>query len=509
MDIRKKIKEKLSEAEVEFSKIGPEHMGGFCTYNPKISSYALENKDQLAETLIFVIATQQSDWPTVVAQFPYIIAKLEVDNTLYDKKGRFNSDMGYYKLIGYMGRRKIDPINFIWQNRDAIYQMTKSILKKWSYHELSAEAEEASFNLFRYFMTLPQLSYAKAGFAVQMVTGRLGCYDSVNANIYPIPAKQKKVLINKQGRFRPLPKSEAGQQERLRAYVSFLNQLKTNADSPYNQELWDRWTHVIAQKINLAGSNEPIDILNKGKKVATVKAYKALAKSNPDIKAFMDKHQGKMTGDDVSKQHYIPNLKEVNASGHFFERVKQRIHGLSDDISRGEMANILRNIESLKETEFPKGSFAIRLGNFRPDPESPLYVSVGRDGRGYYRIMDDEVLTDSTGDEIWAVVRDNTVTTIMLRKRIQTKDITHNNDKMDVDNSIYNLQKFLKSKKEKEQKKSEKPKALVLKINGVKWQVDPEKEIIFKKNKPEVKMDLIDVLDKLDEPTQEKILSLV
>lgn len=308
MDIRKKITEALQEAEVDFTAIGPEHMGGFCTYNPRISSYALEDKDQLAETLIFVIATQQSDWPTVAAQFPYIIAKLQLDGTLYDKQGRFNSDMGFYKLIGYMGRRKIDPINFIWQNRAVIFQMTKAILKNWSYHEISAKAEDATFNLFRYFMTLPQLSYAKAGFAVQMVTGRLGCYDSVNANIYPIPAKEKKILLNKQGRFKPLPKAVAGQEEKLKAYMSFLSQLKSNADSPHNQELWDRWTHVIAEKINLAGSNEPIDILNQGEKIATIQAYKALAKSNPDIKAYLDKHQGKVTGDEISRQHYIPNL---------------------------------------------------------------------------------------------------------------------------------------------------------------------------------------------------------
>jgi hypothetical protein len=303
------IKKALREAVVDFTQIGPEHKGGFCTFNPKISSYALENKDQLAETIIFVIATQQSDWPTVVAQFKHIINKLRMDGTLYDKEGRFGREMGFYKLIGFMGKQKINPINYLWANRATIYSTVKRILSDWEYGAEDRDAESATFDLFRYFMTLPQLSYAKAGFTVQLVNGRLGCYDSVNTQIYPIPAAQKKVMINKQGRFKPQVKSDDINSKRMQAYITFLDQLKTNSESPHNQELWDRWTHVIAQKINLAGTKELITVKTDDNEVG-LKPYQSLQKSNPDIKAYLDKYKSGISGDEISKQHFLPNITD-------------------------------------------------------------------------------------------------------------------------------------------------------------------------------------------------------
>lgn len=307
MDFKELIYKLLKEAVVDFDEIGPEHLGGFCTYNPKISNYALENKDQLAETLIFVVATQQTDWPTVVAQFKHMIYKLRADGTLYDKDGTYSRDSGFYKLIGFMGKNKINAIDFYWKNRSQIFAQTKSILKKWGYNEMSEDAEQATFDLFRYFMTLPQLSYAKAGFAMQLVTGRLGCYDSVNTAIYPIPNQFKKILVGKGGKFRPSTGSEDIKTKRMMAYVQFLETLKDNANSPHNQELWDRWTHVIAQKIKLAGTNEPVTV-KKGDTEIPLQPYKTLALSNPDIKAYMEKWQDKITGDVVSQQHHLPNI---------------------------------------------------------------------------------------------------------------------------------------------------------------------------------------------------------
>jgi len=207
------------------------------------------------------------------------------------------------------------------------------------------------------------------------------------------------------------------------------------------------------------------------------------------------------------KEQFRAVLLEVETSAHFFDRIEQRIHGLKNDLSSGEMKGTMNSINLLRNYDFPSGNFAVRVGKFRPNPDSELYVSVGRDGRGYYQIMDDAVLTDSTGDEIWAVVRDNKVTTVMLRKTIQTKDVAHNNDRMDVDHSIYNLEKFINSKKEAKEKSKPKDKGLVLNLGGVKWKVDLENETIFKKNKPQEVYGLFDFLDKLDEPSQEKILN--
>lgn len=676
MDFKEEIQDLLKEVVVDFDDIGPEHLGGFCTYNPKISKYALENKDQLAETIIFVIATQQTDWPTVVAQFKHMIYKLRADNTLYDKDGKYSKGSGFYKLIGFMGKNKINAIDAVWNNRGEIYSTTKSILKKWSYNESSEEAEQAIFNLFRYFMSLPQLSYAKAGFAIQLVTGRLGCYDSVNTAIYPIPDEFKKVLVGKGGKFRPNTGTEKLKTKRMMAYIQFLETLKDNANSPHNQELWDRWTHVIAQKIKLAGKTEPITVKKGGEEV-DLQSYKTLALSNPDIKAYMDKWQDKITGDVVSKQHYLPNivdddvnrldeklmlkdwgtyiglvaeayenapdydssvvplwnklnqsnyvlwkrlLSKVNVvfttedkskvgkinilgrdypikflngepyssqqemksdfektgnlkisidysnhpvfntkdnivfrtvhdyivhilgnhdfsgkgeiasynlhvklapndvapaiftevvgqasyfltkgnfpkqkiaildgfdfhkvgvidndnyeivdkelvkkseieqpelqvatyipeaefGGHSLDRIKQRLDALTDDIPAINQEQIRTNLDTIERTNFPKNkSFAIMLGHFRPNPNSEYYYETP-DGRGYYQVIGDEVLSDSTGNQFWLVIRGNKVTTFMLRKSIQTKDLDRNSIKMRTDYSIKNINNFLK-----------------------------------------------------------------
>lgn len=209
------------------------------------------------------------------------------------------------------------------------------------------------------------------------------------------------------------------------------------------------------------------------------------------------------------KEKFRVALLEVETSVHFFDRIQQRIDGMKDDLSSGEMSGILNNLALLRDYEFPSGSYAVRVGTFYPKPESDLYVSVGRDNRGYYQIIDDAVLTDSTGDEIWAVVRDNKVTTVMLRKRIQTKDVEHNNMRMDVDQSIYNLDKFIKSKEDEKEKAKPKERGLVLNLDGVKWKVNLDNETIFKKNKPDVVYNLFDFIDQLDEPSQEMIMNYI
>ena len=141
------------------------------------------------------------------------------------------------------------------------------------------------------------------------------------------------------------------------------------------------------------------------------------------------------------------HLEEAKDSKHALERVKNRIQKMSDvDMNPATKARILNNLQTVRMTDFPMGeSFIILLGGFKVNPESPLYIKVKN--REYYRIND---LTnkDSTGDQIWAVIRDNKVVTVMLRKKIQSTDVDYLKTMNRVDNVIFNIDKYLKEKKQ-------------------------------------------------------------
>jgi len=135
-----------------------------------------------------------------------------------------------------------------------------------------------------------------------------------------------------------------------------------------------------------------------------------------------------------------PIIIEAEDSIHLLDRVRGRIDSMMDeDLNPQVKQQILMNLDKVLTMDFPPNkSFGILLGEFLPKPSSNLYVEVG--GIGYYQIM--EFGVDSTGDQIWVVVRNNRVTTLMLRKRIQSVDLNHLKSKLDVDMVVRNIGKF-------------------------------------------------------------------
>lgn len=148
-------------------------------------------------------------------------------------------------------------------------------------------------------------------------------------------------------------------------------------------------------------------------------------------------------------QHIKPNkesIGEIYFMKHSNDRIKERINVFSDtDIAPNVKNQILSNIDLLETIDLnPKKSYGIMLGSFLPNSKSPYYFDVN--GRGYYQIMDDAVIHDSTGNQFWVVVRENKATTVMLRKEIQTRDVNHNKEKLRVDEIIKDLPSYLKSR---------------------------------------------------------------
>ena len=111
-------------------------------------------------------------------------------------------------------------------------------------------------------------------------------------------------------------------------------------------------------------------------------------------------------------------LDESAQSEHLFNRLKGRIDMLSDvEITSRSKSHLTRYLDILLKLDFnPRQSFAIKVLDLDVNPDSKLYVNVN--GREYYR-LNDFMGRDSTGDQIWVIVRNNRAITIMLRKHIQ------------------------------------------------------------------------------------------
>lgn len=203
---------------------------------------------------------------------------------------------------------------------------------------------------------------------------------------------------------------------------------------------------------------------------------------------------------------------EFDKGGHSVERIKQRIASIPDsDLSFNVKEVIFHNLDKIQNTDFStKKTFTVMLGKFTPDPKSKLYVT-DEQGKGYYRIWTDEPnseIKDSTGDEFWMIIRNNIIHTVFLRKSWQTNNASLNAEKLRVDYAFKNIDQAINQLGKKQTDKLESSEPIVV-INGVKWVVNAKDETIFKKNKPTEIHSISDVLDQVDEPTQEKILSFL
>ena len=114
-------------------------------------------------------------------------------------------------------------------------------------------------------------------------------------------------------------------------------------------------------------------------------------------------------------------ITEVVESNHIIDRLKSRVDALSfAEISNLKKEYLSKYLDIVKSLEYdPKYSFAIKIIDLEINQESNFYVNIN--GREYYRI-NDFLGKDSTGNQIWVIIRNNKLMTTMLRKNIQPTD---------------------------------------------------------------------------------------
>ena len=328
---RKYLTEEEEEQEENVLDLSKELDSGFCDFNPLINQYAQYSPDSLAEMLIFVVATQQMRWYDVVPKFPIMMQHIRDNDMLLNpkdakvnEKGKtvYNIPKAFAQLT--LGFRK-NAIQSIWQSREMIFSTMSPLFAKYNAAgENSLEKEEAVFQIYLELIKLPGLGLPKAAFASQLLIGRLGCIDSINLNLYKGLDPEGK-LITYDSKGRPTFKTPGvskkagivqvtkGGVKLAKEYVEFLKQiakLTGSTEASISRKLWDSWVELVALKINKKGDINVI--MPGGEKFTVPNDYSKNVKGaevNPSA-AFRKQYIGKITPQDVSRQHFPKQMYE-------------------------------------------------------------------------------------------------------------------------------------------------------------------------------------------------------
>jgi hypothetical protein len=267
----------------------------FCLYQPQIQKFSFQSPENMAATLIFVIASQRQAWPNITRYFPMLMGHLRQQGKL-----KPYPDSAEWKSIVYVGG---DSINSIWQNRSKIYKDIASM--------------NDPVEIYKYLLTVGGMGLPKAGFATQLILGKFGCIDSINANLFGIPRALMAVgsETNKPG-FRAMSAFKDKVTGRLSGkgheyaemYLSFIETLKRNSSSSIAQQLWDDWCDIVSRKIWHAGPGSPSVQVVTPKGSVEIPAYKGYPAVNAAKTKLADPESpgvlSKTAGSTIGQQHW-------------------------------------------------------------------------------------------------------------------------------------------------------------------------------------------------------------
>jgi hypothetical protein len=205
-------------------------------------------------------------------------------------------------------------------------------------------------------------------------------------------------------------------------------------------------------------------------------------------------------------------LREALETHHSIKRFKNRFGKLNDgDITNEEKTRIIKNLESVKNYDFPiDKSFGILLGEFEVKENNPnrdFKVGVVKKRGEMYYSIEDRSGVKSVGNQIWAIVRNNEIITIMFRRSSQDGSEKYLMDFLEVD-KIIRVKNFSKYKGDVEIRQIKKRKFKKIKIEGygdVKYYEDRNEFI----TKAGTKLDIYDIFDKLPDNIKNKILDKI
>lgn len=229
--------------------VKPDPLSGFAEDNKEINNFALTGPDEMACVLIFVLATQQKRWPVI---YP-----------IGDPNAGFVGMMNYIlKHSSNLPARHAD--NVPW--KEVSYRRWESIVKIWNdragiFTSVAPPARARdTLMTFEALLDVPGLQLAKAGFATQLIIGKLGCIDSINIVSIGGPGEllQKVKNPKKPGTyswgFKPARRNAKRQwtdmsRRMIDLYVHFVESLDPKHFADSTERLWDVWCAIVAQKM--------------------------------------------------------------------------------------------------------------------------------------------------------------------------------------------------------------------------------------------------------------------
>jgi hypothetical protein len=172
---------------------------------------------------------------------------------------------------------------------------------------------------------------------------------------------------------------------------------------------------------------------------------------------------------------------------------------------------VYKNLDYLENVEFPE--------------ENSVGVLIFRSKKPFYYTKPGE---ESFGQNIWVIIRNNTITTLMFSNADTSVGIdSQHKTRTDYQINITKLKDYIDKEKEGDtnltpedidnifkpkvvkQSDSEEKESNVVKVKGVNYVVDRDNEKIFKKNNPSQTFELLDFVSELDPTDQEKIYNLL
>ena len=323
----KEEEEETEEQEANILDLRKELDSGFCEYNPLINQHAQYSPDNLAEMLIFVVATQQMRWFDVVPKFPELMHYIKVNDGLLDPETMYTDERTgktFYKIPKNISQLTLGPrknaIEHIWQHRSEIYSTLSPLFNTYNNAgEDTIAKEESIFEIYLELIKTPGLGLPKAAFASQLIIGRLGCIDSINMNLYKgLDPGGELITYDKLGnpKFKTPGMSKKGGKiisatkggvKLAEKYVEFLKTIATltkTTEAKISQQLWDSWVELVALKINKKGDVNVI--MPGGEKYVVPNDYSKSVKDaevNPSA-AFRKKWIGNISPEKISSQHH-------------------------------------------------------------------------------------------------------------------------------------------------------------------------------------------------------------
>lgn len=298
----------LTEAKEILSKnfqLGKEKefsASSFCTRNPEINNFAFTSPKNMFIVMAFVFFTMQRDWPDVSVRFPLFLKwffekVLDKNDEIQDIT--YNSDepfiVGATVKTRSFGNAHV-RLAYIWNNRNTIFK------------ELSDRRENEFDMLFWILDNIDGLGLVKSGFLIQLITGKYGCIDSINAKVLNKILSSTDFDIKKSDIH---SKKDNKTKRAIRGYVDAVNHLTSKV-------LWDDWCDIVAMKIQLANPSKQLQPEwekdtglkdNNRQLKLTLPGDKGWEKINPykvnksTYNSMLDARDKFKTGYDVGKDH--------------------------------------------------------------------------------------------------------------------------------------------------------------------------------------------------------------